>query len=58
MTTDTLEKPPKTSAPGQYLGFDLQKVRFGLHLLTAPKGVRVSLEYLDDVALHHADGSC
>lgn len=57
MTVDTIEKPPKTSVPGQYLGFDLQKVRFGLHLLTAAKGDRVSLEYLDDVAVHHASSA-
>ena len=47
----------KHSAPGQYLGFALQPVRLCLHLLTCPEGAQVSLEYLDDVALHLADGS-
>lgn len=49
-------KPAKHSAPGQYLGFALQPVRLLYHLLTAPKGAKVSLEFKDDVAVHHADG--
>ncbi|MCW2338148.1 hypothetical protein M2337_002381 [Sphingobium sp. B2D3A] len=49
-------KPAKHSAPGQYLGFALQPVRVFYHLLTSPKGAMVSLEFQDDVAVHHADG--
>jgi hypothetical protein len=45
------------AAPGPYLGFALQAVRLCLHLLTCPAGAKVSLEYLDDVAIHYADGS-
>lgn len=50
-------KPAKHSAPGQYLGFALQPVRVFYHLLTCPKGAKVSLEFKDDVAIHYADGS-
>jgi hypothetical protein len=50
-------KPTKHSAAGQYLGYALQPVRLFYHLLTCPKGARVSLEYLDDVAVHYSDGS-
>ena len=35
----------------------LQPVRFCFHLLNSPKGANVSLEHLDDVAVHYADGS-
>ena len=49
-------KSPKHAAPGQYLGFALQPVRLCFHLLTCEPGAKVSLEYLDDVAIHHADG--
>lgn len=49
-------KPLRHAAPGQYLGFALQPVRLCFHLLTCEPGARVSLEYLDDVAIHHADG--
>lgn len=48
---------PKSAAPGQYLGFSLQQVRLCHHLLRVPDGASVSLEYADDVAIHHADGS-
>src|SRR5579871_6567705 len=50
-------KAVKHSAPGPYLGFALQPVRLCYHLLTCPNGAKVSLEYLDDVAIHHADDS-
>lgn len=50
-------KPAKHSAPGQYLGFALQPVRVFYHLLTCPRGAKVSLEFKDDVAIHYADGS-
>lgn len=57
MSLVELEKPPKTSAAGQYLGFSLQQLRACFHLFSAADGDRVSLEYLDDVAVHRADGS-
>jgi len=51
--------PPlvKHAAAGPYLGFALQPVRLCYHLLSAPRGASVSLEYLDDVAVHYADGT-
>lgn len=57
MSLVEIERPSKTAAPGQYLGYSLQQVRLCHHLLRAPDGHSVSLEYLDDVALHRADGS-
>lgn len=42
----------KHSAAGQYLGYALQPVRLCFHLLNAPSGASVSLEHLDDVAVH------
>jgi hypothetical protein len=50
-------KAVKHAAPGPYLGFALQPVRLCFHLLTCPKGAKVSLEFLDDVAIHYSDGS-
>lgn len=50
-------KPAKHSASGQYLGFALQPVRAFYYLLTCPKGAKVSLEFQDDVAIHHPDGT-
>ena len=52
-----LAKPAKHAAPGQYLGYGLQLVRLCYHLLTCAPGAKVSLEYLDDVAIHDLDGS-
>lgn len=52
-----LEKPLKSSAAGQYLGYSLQQLRLCHHLLRTPDGNSVSLEYADDVAVHRADGS-
>jgi hypothetical protein len=52
-----LEKPLKTAAAGQYLGYSLQQLRLCHHLLKAPDGDTVSLEYLDDVAVHRSDGT-
>jgi hypothetical protein len=46
----------KSSAPGQYLGYGLQPVRLCYHLLSAPKGQSVSLEYIDDIAIHEPNG--
>lgn len=50
-------KAPKTSVPGQYLGYALQPLRLCLHLLEAPDDATVSMEYLDDVAVHYGDGT-
>jgi hypothetical protein len=47
----------KHSAAGQYLGYSLQPVRLCYHLLTAPEGASVSLEHIDDVAVHLANGN-
>jgi hypothetical protein len=47
----------KHSAPGPYLGFALQPVRLCYHLLRSPLDSSVSLELLDDVAVHYADGT-
>jgi hypothetical protein len=49
---------PKSAAPGQYLGYALQPVRLCHHLLNAPNGSLVSLEYVEDIAVHYPDGSC
>lgn len=46
----------KHNAPGQYLGFALQPLRMFYHLLTAPTDAWVSLELVDDVAVHYANG--
>ena len=46
----------KHTAPGPYLGFALQPVRLCYHLLTCAAGASVSLEYIDDVAVHLANG--
>lgn len=54
---DIASKGAAHAAPGQYLGFALQPVRLCHHLLTAPPGALVSLEHLDDVAVHYPDGS-
>lgn len=47
----------KHSAPGPYLGFSLQPVRLCYHLLSSPSDSSVSLELLDDVAIHYANGN-
>lgn len=47
----------KHSAAGPYLGFALQPVRLCYHLLSGPPDASVSLEHLDDVAVHYADGT-
>jgi hypothetical protein len=57
MSLVELEPLPKTAAPGQYLGYSLQQTRFTHHLLRVPDEQVVSLEYLDDVAVHRTDGS-
>ncbi|MGN4190182.1 ABC-three component system protein [Burkholderia gladioli] len=47
----------KHGAPGPYLGFALQPVRLCYYLLSSPPDASVSLEFLDDVAIHYSDGS-
>ena len=54
---DAIARSVKHSATGPYLGFALQPVRLCYYLLCSPDDSRVSLEYLDDVAVHRADGS-
>jgi hypothetical protein len=50
----TIVKATKSSVPGQYLGYGLQDVRLCHHLLKAPSGSSVSLEYIEDTAVHLA----
>ncbi|OAI28151.1 hypothetical protein A1351_12105, partial [Methylosinus sp. R-45379] len=52
-----IEKPVKATAAGQYLGYSLQQLRLCHHLLKVPDGDTVSLEYIDDVGVHRADGT-
>ncbi|UFZ03483.1 hypothetical protein LQG66_30355 [Bradyrhizobium ontarionense] len=54
---DVALKPVKHSAQGPYLGFGLQPVRMCRHLLRCQTGAQVSLELLDDVAVHYPNGS-
>ncbi|AJD43922.1 hypothetical protein C9413_26575 [Rhizobium sp. SEMIA 4085] len=46
----------KTSVPGQYLGYGLQPVRLCYYLMSVAKGCRISLEQLDDIAIHDPSG--
>jgi len=46
----------KHAAAGPYLGFSLQQVRLCYYLLCVPADASVSIEYMDDVAVHYADG--
>lgn len=57
MGTLEIEKPLKATAAGQYLGYSLQQLRLCHHLLKTPDGDTVSLEYVDDVAVHRSDGT-
>lgn len=54
---NTTTTASRHAAPGQYLGYALQPVRLCYHLLASPEGASVSLEHLDDIAVHHADGT-
>lgn len=47
----------KHSAPGPYLGFALQPVRLCYHLLSCPETASVSIEHLDDIAVHYENGT-
>lgn len=49
-------KPPKSAAPGPYLGFSLQQVRLCHHLFKAADGEAVSIEHEDDVTVYRANG--
>jgi hypothetical protein len=51
---NALTQTGKHSAAGQYLGYALQPVRLCFYLLSVPEGTSVSLEHLDDVAIHYA----
>ena len=55
--SETLPQLVKHAAAGPYLGFALQPVRLCYYLLSSPRDASVSLEYLDDVAVHYADGT-
>lgn len=48
--------PPKHTAAGPYLGYALQPVRLCHHLLHCDPDAFVSLEYIDDVAIHLPNG--
>jgi hypothetical protein len=56
MSVSVIGKTLKTSASGPYLGFALQPLRFCLQLLQVEDGAKVSLELLDDVAVHAIGG--
>lgn len=51
MSLVELERP-KSAVPGQYLGYGLQPVRLCYHLLSVPKGFKVSMEHVEDIAIH------
>lgn len=53
---NALTQTRKHSAPGQYLGYSLQPVRLCFYLLSSPAGAWVSIEHLDDVAVHFPNG--
>ena len=53
----TITAPAKHTAAGQYLGYALQPVRLCYHLLTCEDGASVSLEHIDDVAIHTVAGN-
>lgn len=55
--TSALALSTKHSAAGPYLGFALQPVRLCYYLLCSPDDATVSLEHLDDVAVHYSDGT-
>jgi hypothetical protein len=45
----------KGSAPGQYLGYAIQPVRFFYYLLTCDSDCSVGLEVVDDVSVHRGN---
>lgn len=46
----------KSAAPGQYLGYSLQDVRLCDHLMTASAECIITLEHVDDTAIHYPGG--
>ena len=62
MTDDSVSlakpKAAKGSAPGQYLGFSLQEVRFFFHLLDCDPEAFIGMEHIDDVSTQNSDRSC
>ncbi|WP_146210753.1 ABC-three component system protein [Azospirillum sp. TSO35-2] len=56
MATALLKKASNSAAPGQYLGYGLQDVRLCHHLLKSAGGCSVSLEFIEDTAIHWPDG--
>ncbi len=56
VVTKVKAKKAKSAAPGQYLGYGLQDVRLCHHLLTMPTDCVVSLELIDDTAIHYQSG--
>lgn len=57
MVTALIKTASKSAAPGQYLGYGLQDVRLCHHLLKSPAGCSVSLEFIEDTAIHRSDGT-
>jgi hypothetical protein len=57
MATALIKTASKSAAPGQYLCYGLQDVRLCHHLLKSPLGCLVSLELIDDTAIHRPDGT-
>jgi hypothetical protein len=52
----TIAARAKHTAAGQYLGYALQPVLLCYHLLTCEDGASVSIEHIDDVAIHTVAG--
>ena len=48
--------PSSSHVPGQYLGYSQQATRVLAYLLSSPLGAQVSLELLDDTAVHFPEG--
>lgn len=57
MATLVQKVSTKSAAPGQYLGYGLQDVRLCHHLLSVPADCSVSLEYVEDTAIHYTMGT-
>jgi len=57
MTVQSLPVQARSAAPGQYLGYSLQQVRLCYHLLTAADDEFVSLELVEDIAVHRLNGT-
>ena len=57
ITVSAPSPSPKSTAPGQYLGYALQPVRLCYHLLSCQNGANVSIEQIDDIAVTNPDGT-